>query len=166
MQARLLFNCVVHQYFIPGAQLGAKVSVARKTGQIERVFSVVRPISPGQNCLWCNGLIAADKLQEEALSDEERQAQRYVDEPDLPAPSVITLNAVAAAHAVNDYLMRVTGLRSEKATEDYVYFEPQDGAVRYDVPRKDPSCHECGSASGSRYGRGDASELPTRPGRR
>jgi hypothetical protein len=42
--------------------------------------------------------------------NEQLVRQRYVDEPDVHAPSVVTLNAVANAAAVNDYLMSVTGL--------------------------------------------------------
>ena len=44
MRARLLFNAIVHQYLIPGVQVGAKVQVDRKTGEITDVFSVVRPL--------------------------------------------------------------------------------------------------------------------------
>ncbi len=127
MQARLVFNALVHQFLIPGTQLGAKVPVDARTGEVGRVFSVVRPIMPGETCLSCNGLISATKLQEEALTPEERRAQRYVDEPDIPAPSVITLNAVAAAHGVNDYLFRLTGLRDARLKEEFVYYEPRTG---------------------------------------
>ena len=163
MQARLVFNSLVHQFLIPGIQLGAKVPVDRTSGQVGRVFSVARPVLPGRGCLWCNGLITPGGLQEEALTPEERRAQRYVDEEDIPAPSVITLNALAAAHGVNDYLFRVTGLREEKASDDYVYIEPRTGNVRLDMPRADAHCLECGPGPGSRFARGDARQLPVKP---
>lgn len=161
MQARLVFNALVHQYLIPGTQLGAKVPVDEKSGEVGRVFSVVRPIMPGETCLSCNGLISASKLQEEALTSEERRAQRYVDEPDIPAPSVITLNAVAAAHGVNDYLFRLTGLRLSRLKEEFVYYEPRTGSSRIEEPRRDHDCVECGEVSVSRFARGDATSLPT-----
>src|SRR5262249_10596249 len=145
MQARLVFNALVHQFLIPGYQLGTKVPVASDTGAVGRPFSVVRVVLPGQNCLWCNGLIPPDKLQEEALTPAERRAQRYVEEDEIPAPSVITLNAVAAAHAVNDYLFRLTGLRDPSASNDYIYFDARSGSVRFDRPRVDAECIECGS---------------------
>jgi hypothetical protein len=163
MQARLVFNAIVHQFLVPGVQLGAKVPVDRETGEVGRVYSVVRPVLPGQICLWCNGLIPAEKLQEEALTPEERRAQRYVDEEEIPAPSVITLNAVAASHGVNDFLFRVMGLRTRGAVEDFAYFEPRTGTVRYDRPRADASCSECSASPMSRFARGDALPLPTRP---
>jgi hypothetical protein len=162
MQARLLFNAVVHQYLIPGVQVGSKVSVDAKTGAVLNVFSVVRPVSPGQGCLWCNGLISPHRLQEEALSNAERTDQRYVDEPEVIAPSVITLNSVAASHAANDYLFRVTSLRNQNTTDDYVYFEPMTRNVRFEQPRIDKACIECGLEPRSRRARGDGAPLPTR----
>jgi hypothetical protein len=161
MQARLVFNALVHQYLIPGTQLGAKVPVDEKSGEVGRVFSVARPIMPGQTCLVCNGLISASKLQEEALTPEERRAQRYVDEPDIPAPSVITLNAVVAAHGVNDYLFRLTALRDPRLPEEFVYYEPRTGSSRIEEPRRDHDCVECGEITLSRFARGDAASLPT-----
>ena len=101
MQARLVANAVCHQYLIPTWQVGAKVD-SDSTGKIQDVFSVVRQLVPGKTCMWCNGLINPARLAEEAASPQQRDAQRYVD--DVPAPSVITLNAVASAHAVDQYL--------------------------------------------------------------
>jgi hypothetical protein len=164
MQARLVFNAMVHQYLIPGVQVGAKVSVDKKTGAILRAFSVVRPVYPWRGCLWCNGLISPHRLQEEALSTEERRAQRYVEEEEVPAPSVITLNAVAAGYAANDYLFRITALRNEAAADDFVYFEPGVEEVRFDCPRRDEDCIQCGPGPRSRRARGDGAPLPTREG--
>ena len=44
MQARLIFNALVHQYLIPGAQVGVKAQVDRDTGDVIDLFAVVRPI--------------------------------------------------------------------------------------------------------------------------
>ena len=160
MRARLLFNAIVHQYLIPGVQVGAKVQVDRKTGAITDVFSVVRPVTPESGCLLCNGLINAAKLQEESISEEERKGQRYVDDPEVVAPSVITLNAVAVAHAADDFLFYMTGLRDPKAPASYMRFHPQNRQVWLDEPRKSSTCPECGQGSKSRLARGDARRLP------
>jgi hypothetical protein len=162
MQARLVVNAIVHQYVIPGFQIGSKVQVDKETGAVLDVFSVVRPIMPGgSGCLLCNGLINAERLAEEALSRDERRAQRYVDEPDMVAPSVITLNAVGTAIACNEVMMRAVGLRTE-STSDYIYVDARTGATRYEVPRRDRDCLECGYGPQSRLARGDSSRLPTR----
>ena len=52
------------------------------------------------------------------------RAQRYIDEPEIPAPSVITLNATAASRAADDFLMAVTGLVQPDARRDYLRFQP------------------------------------------
>jgi hypothetical protein len=162
MQARLVFNALVHQYLIPGVQVGAKVQVNADSGALLDIFSVVRPIVPGLSCLWCNGLIPASKLQEEATDAAQLARQRYVDDPDVQAPSVITLNAVASAAAASDYLMSLTGLMDD---EELVWrtLYPRDGSVVRDLPRRDPTCSEC-SATG-RLGAGPNARLPTRPAR-
>ena len=72
------------------------------------MFSVVRHLVPGQSCLWCSELIDPTQLAKEATSPQQRDAQRYAD--DVRAPSVISLNAVACAHAVDHYLFSTLGL--------------------------------------------------------
>jgi len=160
MRARLLFNAIVHQYLIPGVQVGAKVRVDPKTGEVLDAFSVVRPVTSESGCLLCNRLINSAKLQEESISEKERQRQRYIDEPDIVAPSVITLNATATAQAANDFLFYITGLQDPQATPAYMRLHPQGRRVWFDEPRKTPACPECGTESRSRLARGDSRRLP------
>jgi hypothetical protein len=136
--------------------------VNKKTGDIVAVHSVYRPVLPDSGCLWCNELISPTKLQEEALSETERLAQRYVDEATVRAPSVITLNAVACAHAVDDYLFSVTGLLEPGSTNDYRVFFPRTAEFSYDEPRRDADCTECGHGPHSRLAYGSGRTLPTR----
>jgi hypothetical protein len=125
MRARLLFNAIVHQYLIPGVQVGAKVRVDASSGNVLDTYTVVRPITSESGCLLCNRLINSAKLQEESISDDDRKRQRYIDEPEVAAPSVITLNAVAVSQAANDFLFYMTGLRERAATTAYMRFQPQ-----------------------------------------
>lgn len=161
MQARLLFNAVVYQYLIPGVQLGSKVSVDKESGSLLDVFSVVRPVYPEGGCLWCNGLINRAKLQEEGQGEQELNAQRYVDESEVTAPSVITLNAIAASQGANDFLFYMTGLTRPNATADYLRFHPLQRKVWFDGSRKGEQCPECSSIGSGRYAFGDAKRLPT-----
>jgi tRNA A37 threonylcarbamoyladenosine dehydratase len=160
MRARLLFNAIVHQYLIPGVQVGAKVQVDKATGEIVDVFSVVRPVTSEAGCLLCNRLINSAKLQEESVSEGERKAQRYVDEPEVVAPSVITLNAVAVSHAADDFLFYMTGLREADAPTAFMRFRPKFRQVWLDEPGKSAGCPECGIGNRSRLARGDARRLP------
>jgi hypothetical protein len=108
----------------------------------------------------CNRLINSTKLQEESISDEDRKRQRYIDEPEVIAPSVITLNAAAVSQAANDFLFYMTGLRDPAATSAYVRFQPQRRRVWFDEPRKSAECLECGNNPKSRLARGDTRRLP------
>lgn len=156
MQARLVVNALCHQFLIPTWQVGAKVQIDLPTGKIQDVFSAVRPLVPGDTCLWCKELIDSTRLAEEAASPEQRQAQRYVEE--VPAPSVITLNAVAVAHAVNDYLFAVLGLLDADQVVTWTKCRPLDPQLAVELPRQDPACPECVG----RLGIGVLKPLPVR----
>ncbi len=161
MRARLVFNALVHQYLIPGVQLGSKIRSDHSTGALLEAMSANRPVRPGHGCLWCNQLIDANQLAKEAKTDDERKAQAYgVEEPN---PSVITLNAIAAAHAVNDFLFDYLGLRPERAELYYDHFYLLKAGHSLVVPRRDSHCSEC-SRAGLRYGRGDSVALPCTEG--
>jgi hypothetical protein len=162
MGARLVFNAIVHQYLIPGVQIGAKVLVDPQTGAVRDVYSVVRPVWPDSGCLWCNGLISPSRLSDESLSEPIRREQRYIDEPDIHAPSVITLNATAASRAADDFLMAVTGLVQPDARRDYLRFQPLKRSWWQEAPRRGSTCSECGRDLNSRFARGGSRRLPTR----
>lgn len=156
MRARLVFNALVHQYLIPGVQLGSKIRCSTD-GSLEDVMSANRPVRPGIGCLWCNQLIDTTALAKEAKTEEERKSQAYgVDEPN---PSVISLNAISAAHAVNDFLLDYLGLRASEAPICYEHVHCLTQKRDLVQPRKDTDCPEC-SYQGLRFGRGDSVELP------
>lgn len=163
-QSRLVFNALVHQYLIPGMQVGAKVPVDKATGIIGDIFAVARPVLPyaGGGCLLCNGLIPADKLQQEALTFEERRAQAYVEETHIIAPSVITLNAVACAQAANEFLLGYLGLLNEDNPPGYQMQFCREKTWQHVIPSKDANCLHCGTHRASAFARGDGANLPCR----
>lgn len=162
MQARLVFNALVHQYLIPGVQIGSKVRHHHETGEVVEVYSIVRPVTPDSGCLICNGLISPSRLQLEAVSDEERSRQNYVNDPNIVAPSVITLNATAASHAVNDFLFSMLGLFWSDGFGGYIKFQPQCREVEFQSPRAGKDCPACGVGPSSCLARGDGYQLPVR----
>jgi hypothetical protein len=157
MRARLVFNAIVQQYYIPGVQLGTKIVVQPNSGNITSAFSVVRQVLPESGCLMCNQLIDATKLAEEWKTDAERQDQQYG--ITLPNPSVITMNAVAASHSVNDFLFALTGL-PRKVHSLYKRYDHLSNDVIHEHPRRDEGCSECSTQPNSRLGFGDARPLP------
>ena len=104
-------------------------------------MSANRPVRPGLGCLWCNQLIDQNQLAKEAKTDEERKAQAYgVEEPN---PSVISLNAISAAHSVNDFLLDYLGLRPDSGMLYYEHFHFLNGKRSLVEPRRDAECSEC-----------------------
>jgi molybdopterin/thiamine biosynthesis adenylyltransferase len=164
MQSRLVFNALGHQYLIPGVQIGSKVPVEKKSGAVGDVYLASRRVLPyaGGGCLSCNQLIPADRLRNEMLTPEERQGQGYVQDPSVIAPSVITLNSLAAAQAVNDFLFGFHGLLEERAhaQDGYLMHYPRERLWQTVECASADSCVHCGLNHASVYGRGNRVELP------
>lgn len=164
MRPRLVFNALVHQYLIPGLQVGSKVPVDMKTGSVGDVFVAARRVMPfsGGGCLSCNNLIPPDRLQDESLTPDERRRNRYVDDVAVTAPSVITLNALAAAQAANDFLFGFQDLVFNHAATGYLMYYPRERTwIPVDMTANG-ECLHCGKSERSAYGRGDRWMLPCR----
>jgi len=159
-RARLLFNALVHQYLIPGVQLGSRIRSDAAIGTVDHVHTVTRWVLPDTGCLVCNEAINPARLQEESVTAQMRERQKYVDDPDVPAPSVITLNATTAAQAANDFLFYMTGLASPAAFNGYVRSHPLTRRIEMLRPRQGVDCPECGPGKESRFARGDGTRLP------
>ncbi len=106
--ARLVANAIAQSFLIPLIQIGAKVEL-RAGGEIEQIYTAVRPVLPRHGCLSCAGLIDPILLQQEAATPEQRAQQNYLGQENVADPSVTTLNAAAAAGALNALLMSVIG---------------------------------------------------------
>jgi molybdopterin/thiamine biosynthesis adenylyltransferase len=164
IQSRLVFNALVQQYLIPGVQIGAKVTTNKATRAVEEIFVTTRVVLPsaGSGCFHCHELIPAGKLQEEALTADERRAQRYIDDAEVAEPSVITLNALSAAQAANDLMMMFTGLYNEGLELRHrLHFARGREYVAVE-PMKKPDCLDCSAHQKSRRARGDRARLPCR----
>jgi hypothetical protein len=164
IQSRLVFNSLVHQYMIPGVQVGAKVPVERESGKVGDVFVATRPVLPysGAGCLSCHELIPAARLQDEALSDGERHSQRYIDYEEITEPSVITLNVLSAAQAVNDMMLMFTGLYHLDVELLHQINFVRERTLSAVAPKSDEFCLDCSNTVFSRRGRGDRTRLPCR----
>jgi hypothetical protein len=147
--ARHWVNAAVHQRLIPATQIGVKVQITGKD-TIGEIHAVSRLLFPGEGCLWCNGLIDATELAIDMHPDGERAAARYV--TGVPAPSVIALNALAAAEAVDHFMLAVTGLHHDPDDTDSVVYLPRTRERHLQAGRQDPACPWC-TSSGS-LGRG------------
>jgi molybdopterin/thiamine biosynthesis adenylyltransferase len=164
MLARTVVNQIAYQYLVPTLQVGSKAVIDKRTGGVRDVYAAVRTLGTAPGCLSCNGLIDPERLSEEALGDPVQLAnQRYVDDPDVHAPSVVTINAMGAGWAANDFMHYMVGLRRPADGFRLLRTLPvHDGAMHVTVvePEADPDCYVCGDHGARALG--DGRELPTR----
>lgn len=106
----------------------------------------LRLVLPGVGCMWCNGLIDPTELAIDMHPESERRAARYVE--DVPAPSVIALDALVAAEAVNHFMLAAVGLHFQD--DDYANVLYRSCGRNRDAlePAQQPSCPWC-SARGA-----------------
>lgn len=99
--SRGLLNDLAYAYALPVVDVGARV--AAPDGALEGLWVDRRVLVPGRPCLWCTGEIRQAIIRAENLGPEERAslvAEGYVAGTlDLPQPSIIALNALAASLA-------------------------------------------------------------------
>ncbi len=161
--ARLVANAIAQTFLIPLVQIGAKVET-RDGGAIEQIYTAVRPVLPRRGCLHCAGLIDPMQLQREAATPEERDNQNYLGTVDVIDPSVTTLNAAAAAGALNAFLMGTMGLADDGLADHRVTLTAEGQTIVTRVHNKE-TCRWSGTDDRSRYARADVNLLPCRPAR-
>ena len=91
-------------------------------------------------------------LAVESKSAEERRDQAYGTQE--ANPSVITMNAVVASHAVNDFLLSYLGLFEQSVAPEPLRFKHLDRQTIHETYNADAQCTGCGArrrfADGSR----------------
>ncbi|MEV0168776.1 ThiF family adenylyltransferase [Nonomuraea fuscirosea] len=156
--ARYETNAVIQQYLIPGTQVGVSIPVD-EDGTVGDIHIAIRPLLPGTFCLMCNSLINVTDLAVEAKPDQERAQARYV--RDVPAASVMTLNAIAAGEAANHFMLAAVGLHEVVTDYDGLTHQPRHRDRDREGSRQRSSCRWCSGASQSAFALGDARRLPT-----
>lgn len=156
--ARHLVNAVVQQYLIPATQVGVAVPI-QSDGEVGDIHIAVRPLLPGARCMWCDHLVDATDLATETLPDAMRAQARYV--ADVPAASVMALNAIAAAEAVDHFMLAATGLHAQDRDYDAIVHEPRHRDRVRESSRPRATCRWCSSERASALAIGDARSLPT-----
>lgn len=166
MLARSVVNQIAYQYLIPTLQVGSKPVIDRATGTVLDVFAVVRSLGTASGCLDCGELIDPIRLSEESLGDPVQVAnQHYVDDPDVRAPSVITLNDMATGWAANDFMQFMVGLGRPAGGFRILRTMPVNASAPHVTVQErdaDPNCYVCGHDGHGVRARGDATDLPTR----
>jgi hypothetical protein len=158
--ARLVANAIAVTFLIPLIQIGAKVDT-NQAGELEQIYTAVRPVMGRRGCLYCAGLIDPVLVARETATPEERRNQNYLGADDIVDPSVTTLNAAAAADALNVFLMGIIG-QADDGLANHRITLTREGTRLEPKLTPNPECRWCGTHAESRYARANADLLPCR----
>jgi len=160
--SRALLNRLAFQYLVPVIDLGVAVSQTA-TGAISGVAAEVRPLAPGAACLWCQGRLRTERIEWESLTEAERGARVRFNYglSEIAEPSVITFNAIAAAHAVTLLQDALNPLIAQREATGVLVWRGGTGEARVEQRPPKPGCMFC-STRGLRAA-GDSSALNCQP---
>lgn len=153
--ARLALNALALKYFIPYVDTGTEIFL--EGGRVRDMGGQVRVVVPGvTGCLECVGAIDHEAAAISRLPAEDAAVQGaagYVRGTGLtPAPAVITLNAVVAALAAQEFV-DMAARREREAPENYYLYDATGPVVRRLAFDRAPECPMCGP--GGILGAGD-----------
>jgi hypothetical protein len=151
--ARHATNAVVHQYLVPGVQVGVSIPVATD-GEVGEAHVAIRPLLPGRVCQWCEDLIDPSELALDVQPGHVREQARYV--RDEPSPAVMTLNTIAAGEAANYFMFSAVGLHMEDTDCDARVHFPRTRERDRQRAERQARCRWCSSEPGSALALGDA----------
>lgn len=118
--ARLILNELALAFNLPYIDLA--VGISADDGSISLAGGRIALVLPTGPCLYCMGEIDAEEAAF-FLSSEVEQSQQiargYVSGMEAHAPSVVSLNALVAAAAVNEFANFVSGVRSINFYSEY-----------------------------------------------
>lgn len=159
--SRAILNQIAQQYLIPVIDMGTRI--VAKEERVKDAGGRVFVVRPGHSCLYCIGVLDAERVGKEALPPDERERQAregYVAGADILNPAVISLNGVVASLAVTEFLDLVTGFMGQQRGRGSIEWEVLRGIVWRAEEVQRPAC-VC-DRNGSTFARGDALGLPCR----
>src|SRR5690606_862139 len=95
---------------------------------------------PDRACLACAGLIDGTKVAATLRSDSERSAHEAVYGVETPAPSVVTINGLAASLAAGEFLKFATGWAKPST---FLAFDAARGTVESIEVQQRSDCPMC-----------------------
>jgi hypothetical protein len=117
-EGRNVLNRLATCYLLPYIDLGVKL-LADGNGTIDEVSTAVHYLQPGLSTLSARGVFTSDDVFADSLrrtNPEEyarRRKERYIVGIEETRPAVISVNFLAAAMAVNDFLARLHDYRTD-----------------------------------------------------
>lgn len=99
--SRAFMNQFALEFGIPFLDVGLRIGTTT-SGDVSGMPVEIRLVLPDTSCLWCRGVLNAERIRAENLPEEERSrltAEGYVQSLAQPVPSIAALNFFAASAA-------------------------------------------------------------------
>jgi molybdopterin-synthase adenylyltransferase len=153
--SRAVLNQIAYQYFIPTIDMGSTLVAA--DGHLTHIHGRVQILSPGLACLQCSGLLDANRVRQEMMTEVERATDPYFVGAHEPAPAVMSLNGTVSSLAVTMFLDAVLDIGSPAR---HLLYDAMTPRLRVISVHPRSNCYVC-SKSGF-LGTADSSELLVR----
>ena len=151
LASRAVLNRIAIQHFIPLWDCGTEISPG--SGSL-RAFARMRVVMAGAPCLYCMGVIDPEGLRQELLPESDRTREEslgYIARRGFPAPSVVSINGIAASVVVTSFLKWAVGHEPIQLGQ-WTYRVAQDDLRRQAVDKL-ADCPVCSASA--RLGRAD-----------
>ena len=146
--SRAVLTQLAYQYLLPMIDLGVAIQVVGT--EVSHISGRVQMIGPELPCLLCGGVLDAEAVRRDLLSDAARAADPYIQGARVEQPAVISINSAAASMAVTMFLAAMTEVPI-RTRYQRLYLE--SGRVSPTVVEQQPGCPNC-SPQGA-LGKGD-----------
>ena len=153
--SRMVLNGLAFQYYLPVVDLGVELQISGAIG------GRVTWLAPGSPCLWCLGILDAERIRVEQLPPAVREhdlARGYIQDLDEPAPAVVSINGVVASLGVTELLARTTGFAGSAARPSLLLYRLAEGDVRRVSTSSRDHCPTC--STDGLLGLGDLCQPP------
>jgi proteasome lid subunit RPN8/RPN11 len=126
VDGRYLLNCIATQYLIPYFDIGIRLDAIRdgyNRGQIREVCGTIHYLQPGRSSLMSRDLFSMNDVSASGLRRTDPEAHRtqvedgYIRGVASRRPAVISVNMLAAALAVDEFLARLHPFREQLNNE-------------------------------------------------
>lgn len=139
--SRMVLSALAYQFHVPVVDTGVEIQPGGASG------GRVSWLYPGSACLWCLGVLDAERIRVEQLPEATRRDEEkrgYVQGSNDPAPAVVSINGAIASLAVTELLARVTGFAGDTHNRaDQLVYRLREGDVRRVSVSSRPDCMWC-----------------------
>lgn len=123
--------------------IGTHTNDSKAGRRIDALAGHMHVYLPGDPCMWCTGLLTAEKIKEESGGHPE-----YLEGQGGPG-QVISFNGVVSSLAVTESIQLVTGMLQGGSGKRYLQYDGIERRLLYESPARRPDCFACQTELGA-----------------